>query len=91
MDIKEIRADIDKTDEELTKLLVHRMELAGQVAKYKAENNKAVHDGLREREVIKNVMTTAGKPFDQFMPAIFNAIMDASKAYQHQLLDSDDR
>ena len=88
MDIKEIRNNIDKTDEEITRLLVRRMQLTGEVAKFKQKTGKAVHDGLREREVVENVMNVAGEPYARYMNIIYNTIMDTSKSYQYSLLDS---
>ena len=90
MDIKEIRNNIDKTDEEITRLLVRRMQLTGEVAKFKQKTGKAVHDGLREREVVENVMNVAGEPYARYMNIIYNTIMDTSKSYQYSLLDSND-
>lgn len=90
MDIKEIRNNIDKTDEEITRLLVRRMQLTGEVAKFKQKTGKAVHDGLREREVVENVMNVAGEPYARYMNIIYNTIMDTSKSYQYSLLDSTD-
>lgn len=37
MDLKELRLEIDKIDDELVKLFCQRMEVAAQIADYKKE------------------------------------------------------
>mgnify|MGYP000086253802 CR=1 FL=1 len=39
MDLKEIRREIDATDDEILRLFLKRMDLCVGVAKYKKENN----------------------------------------------------
>ncbi len=85
-DIKEIRKKIDETDEKLTALLVDRFDLSGMVAEYKMEKGTAVHDGLREREVLKTVAENSGEEYARYTRIIYNTILDTSKAYQYSLL-----
>lgn len=87
MDLKEIRNEIDKKDEQITQLIKERMELTAKVAASKEDSGKAVYDGNREREVISNVMQIAGEPYGNYMHMIYNTIMDTSKAYQYSMLD----
>ena len=49
MDIKELRKEIDRIDDELVKLFVERMNVCRDVALYKKENGAAVYDAARER------------------------------------------
>ena len=42
MDLKEIRKEIDATDDEILRLFLKRMDLCVGVAKYKKENNMQV-------------------------------------------------
>lgn len=85
-DIKEIRSRIDETDDRLTKLLTERLALSGMVAEYKKEKGAAVHDGLREREVLKRVAENSGSEYAGYTRIIYNTILDTSKAYQHSLM-----
>lgn len=87
MELNEIRNEIDKKDEQITKLICERMALTAKVAASKQDSGKAVYDGLREREVISHVKQTAGETYGNYMHMIYNTIMDSSKAYQYSLLD----
>ena len=53
-DIKEIRAEITRTDDEMAKLFEKRMQLASQVAAYKKSNSLPIYDAKREEEVLRN-------------------------------------
>ena len=43
-DIKEIRAEITRTDDEMAKLFEKRMQLASQVAAYKKSNSLPIYE-----------------------------------------------
>ena len=49
-DIKEIRRDITRTDDEIAKLFEKRMQLASQVAAYKKANSLPIYDPNRDQE-----------------------------------------
>ena len=55
MDLKEIRYEIDKIDEELKRLFYARMDLVLKVAKYKKANNLKVLDNNREKEMLERL------------------------------------
>lgn len=56
MDLKEIRYEIDKIDEELKRLFYARMDLVLKVAKYKKDNNLKVLDNNREKEMFERLV-----------------------------------
>ena len=85
-DIRDIRQAIDETDEELTKLLVQRLGLSGMVAEYKKDRGAAVQDGLREREVLRQVAERSGEEYSKYTRIIYDTILDTSKAYQYSLM-----
>ena len=55
MDIKELRGQIDKIDDELVRLFGQRMDVAAQIADYKKENNLPIFVPAREREKLADV------------------------------------
>ena len=55
MDLKEIRKEIDATDDEILRLFLKRMDLCVGVAKYKKENNMQVFQGKREQEILERI------------------------------------
>lgn len=86
MNIKEIRKNIDTTDREIADLLKKRMDLSKEVAEYKVKNNMAVNDSMREQEILKNLYDYIGKPCNDYVNSIFESIIEASKAYQYNLI-----
>ena len=82
MDINELRANINQTDDELKKLFERRMETSADIARYKSEHDMPVLDRSREREIIDRVThgqseEMAGSPRD-----LYNTLFDLSRSYQ---------
>ena len=83
-DLKELRVEIDKIDEELVKLFVRRMEISEEVAEYKRENDLPILNKSREREVLDLAASRSGK-YEQYTYQLFNNLMELSKARQQEL------
>ena len=60
MELKELRTEIDKIDDELVRLFGARMEIAAQIADYKKENKLPILVPSREREKLQDVTKKAG-------------------------------
>lgn len=82
MDISELRAEIDKVDEELVKLFCARMELSAQVADYKQERNLPIYVPAREREILQEVAAKAGPELAGYTRSLYSAIFELSRGYQ---------
>ena len=54
-DLKELRYEIDRADNEIVRLFERRMRLVEDVAKYKIENGMQVLDSRREGEKLKTL------------------------------------
>ena len=50
MNMEELRGKIDAVDEELLRAFTERMDIAGDIARYKAEHGLPVLDEQRERQ-----------------------------------------
>ncbi|MCR5345396.1 MAG: chorismate mutase [Lachnospiraceae bacterium] len=85
MEINEIRSKIDKVNDELLSLLLERLSLSREVAEYKIENNLSIYDKKREDEII-NSLTDKCKDNAKYIIPVFNAILDASKKLQEDIL-----
>lgn len=85
MDLGEIRARIDEGDEQLLKLFLERMELSGEVARYKGENGMAIRNPQREREVLERVRAESGD-LERYSNSLFNELFELSRSYQARLL-----
>ena len=55
LDLNKIREEINETDDSIAKLFEKRMNLAGKVAEYKRQNDMAVYDRKRERDIMNRV------------------------------------
>ena len=60
MELKDLRCEIDKIDDQLIKLFVQRMEISAQVAAYKKEHQLPIFVPEREREKLADVAQKAG-------------------------------
>ena len=55
MDLLELRKEIDRIDDQLIPLLMARMDVSEQVAKYKVERGIPVLNEERERQILDDV------------------------------------
>ncbi len=86
--LEEARQEINACDEEMRRLFCRRMEAVGKVAQYKAENGMQVLDPGREAEVIARGVEALDQPqLTREYTAFMEAVMAASRTYQHRLLD----
>lgn len=86
MKLEEIRKDIDKVDSQIASLFKERMSLALEVAKAKKENNLAVVNATREKEILHRISEEIGEPLDGYARILFNTLFDLSRSYQNNYL-----
>lgn len=86
MNLEEIRLIIDELDQEITALLVKRMDVTNQVAAYKQANGLPVYHPEREKKVIEKVSALAGEEYAQAIAVIYQCMMDESKKNQEKWL-----
>ena len=60
MELKNLRNEIDKIDDELVKLFCQRMELSAQIADYKKQNRLPIYVPARDRAKMQDVAEKAG-------------------------------
>lgn len=89
MDLNEIRSKIDEIDDEILDLFLERMDLATDVAKYKAANNMVVFQGDREKFIIDNVKKSSPEELRKSAAFLFMNIMDISKVSQINAITPD--
>ncbi len=82
MDIKDLRVEIDRINEEMVKLFTERMELSEKVAKYKIEHKLPVRDTERERQLLNRVSDLAGEDMSSYTRVLFTTMLDLSRSYQ---------
>lgn len=90
MNLGEIRQNIDKIDEQILDLFLERMQLATDVARYKAENNMVVFQSDREKFIIDNVKENSPEELRKSAAFLFMNIMDISKVSQINAITPDE-
>lgn len=85
MDLLDLRKEIDEIDEQLIPLLLKRMSISEQVARYKVERGIPVLNAEREQQILDNVAAKCGAQGDT-IKTVFSATMDASRALQHKII-----
>lgn len=86
MNREEIRAQIDRIDEELVKLFGERMALAAEIAAYKKEHGLPVLDTRREREKTAAVIEQSPDEIKEYTPLLYSLIFELSRSYQNHLI-----
>lgn len=85
MDLLDLRKEIDEIDEQLIPLLLKRMNISEEVAKYKVERGIPVLNSEREQQILDNVAQKCGE-LGNTIKTVFSATMDASRALQHKII-----
>ena len=86
-DLKEIRKDIDKIDNQLIELFKQRMDCARDVGIYKQANNIPVLNEGRENEILDAVEKKGGE-YGASARLLYSNIMELSRALQHNIVGS---
>ena len=82
-DLKEIRNQINKIDEEIIDLLEKRFDLSKKVREYKISHNKKIYDPVREKEILEKIKEDNPK-YGKYFVEIYQEIMDQSKNLQKE-------
>jgi chorismate mutase/prephenate dehydratase len=82
--LAELRQQLDKTDEDIVRLLARRLETIGLIAKAKAEKTGSIRDPEREREVLARVEALANSLgiSGPLLRKLFSEIIDYSVSRQ---------
>ena len=77
MDLLELRKEIDRIDDQLIPLLMARMDVSEQVAKYKVERGIPVLNEERERQILDDVAGKCGDrgPVSALPVPVWRALM----------------
>ena len=83
MSLETVRAEITKTDKEIIRLIAHRQDLAGKIARIKIHSGMPVHDERRTSEVLSAV-------FDQAVEARIDPVV-VQKIFEQLIAMSEER
>lgn len=85
MNLDEMREQLDHIDTNIADLLVKRMDIIDDVARYKQENQLPVFDVRREREKLGKLAEQVGSEHEVVTDVLFPQIFDLSRSRQRKL------
>ncbi|MGN0845946.1 MAG: bifunctional chorismate mutase/prephenate dehydratase [Kiritimatiellia bacterium] len=85
-DLKTVRGEIDRIDEELVRLFLKRLTVARDIALAKRESGGPICDPAREREILTRVSEEAGPENEHAARLFFSTLFSISKARQRDIL-----
>ncbi|EXJ22706.1 Chorismate mutase I [Alkalibacterium sp. AK22] len=89
-ELEQHREEIDKIDQQLTRLFEERLEKVQKVGEYKKAHDLPIFDADREDAVIsKNVERLSNPAFKQEIEDFYRSLMGITKASQEKLMDQD--
>ena len=88
--INSLREQIDLIDDEMTSLLVRRLNVCAEIAEDKRLSGAPVENLSREREVLARAASRAGEQFAAYAQQFFSCVMAISKRFQTNLLGKSD-
>lgn len=86
MELKELRDEIDRIDDEIAVLFEKRAQVAVDVAEYKRVHNMEIYQGGREAEVMRRACEKVSPDLTDGAKLFFTTLMDISKCRQQQML-----
>ena len=86
MNMDELRGRIDAVDEKLLRCFAERMDIAGDIARYKAEHGLPVLDERREREKLYAVSEKAPEELQSYAVSLYALLFELSSSRQNRLL-----
>ncbi|MCK5128755.1 MAG: prephenate dehydratase [Clostridiales bacterium] len=87
MDLEQIRAEIDKANRNIVGVFEDRMDLVGDVAQYKIDNNIKILDRQRERDIIKSMLQHVhNEKHKPFVAQFLENLMMLSRKMQHDII-----
>ena len=84
MDLIKIREEIDKVDNELSKLFIKRMELVREVSKEKAKQSINIEHIDREKEIVARLIKDCPEEFNPYLQKLYDCLFILSKDFQKE-------
>jgi chorismate mutase/prephenate dehydratase len=88
MQLNDYRERIDALDAELVSTFSKRMEVAGEIARFKAAGKMPIHDPIREREKLEQVAELVPPLLRNYTQRLYQLIFELSRLHQRQLTQS---
>ncbi|MBQ9510501.1 MAG: chorismate mutase [Clostridia bacterium] len=89
MDIEKKRKDIDEIDDFIVKLFLKRMQVCGEIGRYKKENGIRAYDEKRENEVFERVRSQTPDDMKEYIDLLYETVLGLSNAYQLEIINGE--
>lgn len=84
MELRDYRQELDVLDEQLTRLFVRRMELAGEIGELKKDKGLPILDREREREKLEQLLSLCPEERRLELEALYGRIFELSRSLQQR-------
>lgn len=84
-DLNEARLELNNIDDQMKSLFLKRMGIVKEIAIYKKENNMAIFDEKREKEMLDRLSKDTGE-LKEYYISFLNSILKESKSYQETII-----
>lgn len=78
-----LRKEVDEVDNQLKTLLIKRMSICLDIAKYKSKNNLPKEDAIREKQIIEKLKRN--EKFPGMIESVYPSIFAFSKDLQNKI------
>ena len=86
-ELKDYRAQLDKIDEQIVKLFHERLQITGNIGRFKKEHDLPVLDEKREEEKLNAVAVLCEEPSEaEGVKELFKTIMKVSRDNQEKII-----
>lgn len=84
LELRRLRAEIDRLDEELTAVFLRRLGVVGEIAELKEKLGLPVRDETREEAMLARARERGGEAFGAETEALFRALLAISRKRQEK-------
>ena len=89
MELENERLAINQIDEQLIRLFVKRMEIAGKIAQYKQEHHLPVRDASREEEILRNLCAQVPENLQDAAVQLYQLLFELSRSHQQKIMQKE--
>ncbi|MCL2049222.1 MAG: chorismate mutase [Defluviitaleaceae bacterium] len=82
--LTELRAQVDKIDDELLLLFEKRMNIVSEITDYKKANGLPILNRAREEEKLNTIWEKSSAPLKRFTRHFYSGLFNLSRKYQHE-------
>ena len=83
-ELKELRIQIDRLDDQIAHLLAERMDVASEIGKLKAKENMPIRNVGREAEVLLHVAGIAGEEKGEYVKEVYRTLIAQTSKYEEE-------